>query len=220
MSRSALVAAVATLALGIGGVFIPFLSKSRETFAGVPSPEPIPDRFADAELQPGSKMCLDSLALPPTMATVRVRIGTYLRSGQPLELVLDAPGYHQRRRVAGTYEDNDLVAFPVTPPEREVLATGCITNRGDRDVAVHSTNDINESARPSVTFNGTEIPIDPGIPLFEANRASVADHFDEAVERAALFRPFDTWAVWALIVLVVAAVLVLPLLAFLRAEDS
>lgn len=216
MSRAALAAAVAVLGLAIGAVFVPFLTQSRETFAGVPSPEPLGDRFAVPELQPGSTMCLDSLAFPPTMGKVKVRIGTYFRSGQPLELVLRAPGYHDRSRLAGTYADNDLVAFPVEPPDHEVLGTGCLTNRGDSRVAVYSTNESNESARPSVTVDGRELGVDPGFDLFEPEPASVGDRLDEAVERSALFRPFDTWVVWILIVLTAAAVLVLPLLAVFR----
>jgi hypothetical protein len=223
MRRAPIVAAALVLALGIGAVFVPFLSKQRDTRAGTPSPEPLPGRLAVPALRPGSKMCLTSLALPPEMGGVQVRIGTYFRAGQPLELDLRAAGYHERSWIAGTYDDNELVEFPVTPPTHEVLANGCITNHGDRRVAVYSTKREQESARPSVTIDDREKVIDPGFVLVEADRVSIADRVPEAVERAALFRPLDTWAVWILLVVVVAAVLVLPLLALwssMRAEES
>jgi hypothetical protein len=185
--------------------FVPYLTRERENVSGVPVPTPL---FAQdqVELRPGSEACLSDVAFDTDAETIEV---TALRGKSPgprLAFVAEGPGYRQNTAVPGGYTPTAVLRAEIDPPERSLIGTLCIANRGPRPVALLGTTEARTVvARPTTRLNGVEVPPDITVRLLSTDRGSVLERAGELVDRVAAFNPGVFGAppvLWLLLLLV------------------
>jgi hypothetical protein len=211
MPKTALALGIAAVALVTAVAFVPWLSEERESPVSTPATAPLFDPVVRVELGPGEEACLRDVALDPGADVARVRVGTFGRPGQPLELELSGAGYRERARAAGGYPDNAPVSFAIDGPDRSLLGRACIANAGDGPIALHATGEVRTRSRVRVAVEGREIEPDVALAFYERERRSVLELLPAALERMTAFRPYGEWLTWPLLVAVLLGV---PALAF------
>jgi hypothetical protein len=166
--------------------FVPYLTRERQNLAGVPVPPPFLAQ-TPVEIDPGSEACLSDVAFDMDADFVEL---TALSAPRPrLEVVARAPGYRETGAVAGGREALSIFAR-IDPPERSVIGTLCIRNRGKRSITLLGTNDARTSVGRSITrIDGAEIAPDITVRLFSGDNGSVLERLGQLVDRAAAFKP-------------------------------
>jgi hypothetical protein len=211
VSPRALAGAGAGLALLIAFVawFLPYLTRDREDISSVPVPPPffVQEKVA---LNPGSEACLSDVAFDTDSEIVELTALAARRPTPALTVVADAPGYRRIAAVKAGYAPPVVLKAPLDPPERSVIGTLCIRNRGERRVALLGTTDVRTVvARPTTRIDGKEVVPDITVRLLSAEGGSVLERAGEMVDRAAAFKPglFGAPAfLWLVLVLVAVGV--------------
>jgi hypothetical protein len=189
--------------------FVPYLTRERENVSGVPVPPPL---FVQDEvkLRPGSEACLSDVAFDTDAETVEL---TALRGRSPgprLAIVAEGPRYRETTAVPDGYTPTTVLRADIDPPERSLLGTLCIANRGQRRVTLLGTTEARTVvARPMTQIDGTEVVPDIPVRFLSTDRGSVLERAGELVERVAAFKPgvFGVPAVlWLLLLLVAVGV--------------
>jgi hypothetical protein len=203
--------------------FGPYLTRERQNLAGVPVPPPF---FAQTPVKigSGSEACLSDVAFDTDAEFVQLTALSAPRP--PLEVVARAPGYRKTGRVPGGLEALSTMFARIDPPERSVIGTLCIRNRGKRRILLLGTNDGRTSVgRPVTRIDGAEIAPDISVTLYAADNGSVLERLGELVDRAAAFKPglFGLppllWIVLLLAALGIPAAAVYAMLSSFREAD-
>lgn len=205
----AFVAYLIGLALFVGFVAVPFLTKTRDIPAEVPSPAPL--TATDLVLVPGgSRLCMTDLAISKESRRVRFKVGTYGKPGPALAVSVKAAGYASQARVAAGWVDNSQLEVPVAAPSSGRLATVCIRNEGKHKIAFYAASDRARS-RVKPFADGKLQTATPTLVFAEAHGESIADRAGVTAGRIAVFRGFldHAWIVW---LLAIAALVAVPLL--------
>src|SRR5215211_1769536 len=108
----ALAASLLVLAFAAVDLFIPYLTRARETVAGVPVPPP----FAVQEnirLKPSEAVCLNEVAIDVDSEIAEFTVINKARSGPPLRVSAAAPGYRVVTRVDGGYAGPQTMRVPL-----------------------------------------------------------------------------------------------------------
>jgi hypothetical protein len=209
---SALVLALAAvlLVLGVAAVdlFIPYLTRERETVAGVPVPPP----FAVQEnirLKPGEQICMGEVAMDVDAEVAEFTVVGEARSGPPLRVSARAPGYRAIARVRGGYGAPQTMRVPLEPPSRSLLADFCLANRGRHKVDLLGTHEPRTASRPVARVDGREVAPDLTLRFLSEDTGSVTARLGTLIDRMSAFRPpvLEKPVLWLLLVL---TVLVLP----------
>jgi hypothetical protein len=167
--------------------FVPYLTRERHNLAGVPVPPPFLAQ-TPVEIDPDSEACLSDVAFDTDAEFVEL---TALSAPRPrLEVVARAPGYRETGAVPGGREALSAMFARIDPPERSVIGTLCIRNRGKRSITLLGTNDARTSVGRSITrIDGAEIAPDITVSLFSEENGSVLERLGQLVDRAAAFKP-------------------------------
>jgi hypothetical protein len=169
--------------------FLPYLTRERTDISGVPVPPPF---FAQerVHLGPGSEACLSDVAFDTDSEIVELTALASRRPTPALTVVAEAPGYRRTASVQAGYAPPLALRARLDPPERSVIGTLCIRNRGDRRVALLGTTDVRTVvARPMTRIDGVEIVPDISVRLLSGEGGSVLERVGEMVDRAAAFKP-------------------------------
>jgi hypothetical protein len=204
----ALGAAVIVLLVAAVDVFVPYLTRDRETVAGVPVPPP----FAVQEnitLRSGQEVCLDSVAMDVDSEVAEFTVISEARSGPPLEISATAPGHRASARLDGGYGAPQTVRVPIEPPSRSVLAKFCVANRGKRRVSLLGAHEARTASRPVASVDGREVAPDLTLRFLAAEPGNVVERLKSLFDRMSAFRPpvLETPVLWLLLALLV---IVLP----------
>jgi hypothetical protein len=226
-SPRALAGAGAGLGLLIALVawFLPYLTRERTDISGVPVPPPF---FAQerVHLRPGSEACLSDVAFDTDSEIVELTVLAARRPTPALMVVAEAPGYRRTAAVQAGYAPPLALQARLDPPERSVIGTLCIRNRGDRRVALLGTTDVRTVvARPMTRIDGVEVVPDISVRLLSGEGGSVLERVGEMVDRAAAFKPglFGApvllWLVLALVAFGIPAGAVYSMLSSFRESE-
>jgi hypothetical protein len=205
--------------------FIPYLTRERENVSGVPVPPPF---FAQERvgLKPGSEGCLSDVAFDTDAAIVEFTALAGRRPTPPLTVVAQGPGYRAAATVEGGYSRPSVLRTAIDPPERSVLGTLCVRNRGKRQVILLGTTDPRTViARPITRIDGQEVVPDVSVRLLSTDSGTVLERAGEMVDRAAAFKPglfgapVFLWLVLMLVAIGVPAAAVYSMLSSFRDSD-
>jgi hypothetical protein len=207
----ALGGALLVLAVAALAVFVPYLSREREAVAGVPVPTP----FAVQEnirLAPDQEVCLDAVAIDVDSEIAEFAVTSKSKSGPPLLVSAEAPGYRAAAEVDGGYLSPDTIRVPLEPPPRSLLAEFCVANRGNRKVDLLGAHEPRTMSRVVARVDGADIPQDLTLRFLSEDYGSVFARLDTLVTRMSAFHPpvLETAVLWLLLALLV---LVLPVAA-------
>jgi len=185
---------------------VPFATKKRDYPASIPQASPL--FFTSVvKLRPGSEACFANAVMEERSEEMRFRVGTVRRSGAPLRVSIDGPGYSQRLRVPGGYPDNLLHTLPVDPPARATPVRICIANDGRTRMDLYGAADRTRS-RSRVRVDGRPVRPNVVIGFWERRDRSILERFPQTVERMAVMRAgvVGEWLIWPLAVLLVLGV--------------
>jgi hypothetical protein len=206
MRRWGTITAVACLLIGGALWVVPWLTRSREMPAAVPSPAAL-FSIELVELGPGRTACSQNVALDPRGSRARLQVGTFGRPGEPLRLTLDGAAYRSASTIRGGYADGSVVVASLRPPARATLVRACVENLGTRRVALLASADRTRS-RSITSVEGRDTGKSAWLSFYEANRHSVLERSPATIERIATFRPgiVGPWLLWPLAALVLIGI--------------
>jgi hypothetical protein len=214
----ALGAALLVLVVAALAVFVPYLSREREAVAGVPVPSPfaVPENI---RLAPDQEVCLDAVAIDVDSEIAEFTVTSKSKSGPPLRVSAEAPGYRAAAEVDGGYLSPETVRVPLEPPTRSLLAEFCVANRGNRKVDLLGAHEPRTASRVVARVDGTDIPQDLTLRFLTGEDGSVLGRLDTLVARMSAFHPLvlETPVLWLLLGLLV---LVLPAAAIYAVVSS
>jgi hypothetical protein len=220
-SALALGGALLVLAVAALAVFVPYLAREREAVAGVPVPPP----FAVEEnirLAPDQEVCLDAVAIDVDSEIAELAVMSKAKSGPPLRVSAEAPGYRAAGEVYGGYRSPATIHVPLEPPRRSLLAEFCVANRGNRKLDLLGAHEPRTMSRVIARVDGTDIPQDLTLRFLSRDSGSVLARLDSLVERMSAFHPPVLekpvlWLLLALLVLVLPAAAIYAVVASFRA---
>lgn len=218
----ALGGALLVLAVAAVAVFVPYLSREREAVAGVPVPSP----FAVQEnirLAPDQEVCLDAVAIDVDSEIAEFSVISKTKSGPPLRVSADAPGYRSAAEVDGGYVSPDTIRVPLEPPTRSLLAEFCVANRGKRKLELLAAHEPRTASRPVASVDGREVAPDLALRFLEEGSGSVGERMGSLIDRMSAFRPAVLekpvlWLILALLVLVLPAAAIYAVVAGFRSD--
>jgi hypothetical protein len=205
--------------------FIPYLTREREDVSGVPAPPPF---FAQERvgLKPGSQACLSEVAFDTDAEIVELTPLAGRRPTPQLAVLAEGRGYRQKVVIQGGYGMPTVLHARISPPERSVIGSLCIANRGKRRIALLGTTDVRTViARATTRIDGVEVVPDITVRLLSTDSGSVLERAGEMVDRAAVFKPglfgapVFLWLVLLLAALGVPAAAVYSMLSSFRDSD-
>jgi hypothetical protein len=161
---------------------------------------------------------MNRVALDPHSEVARLRPVGRGRA-VPLELTIAGEGgYAARGRAAADYRRGDVVSLPIDPPQRSLIATLCLHNRGRALVSLAAVQDRRRS-RSNVLVNGVEVQASFDIQFAEREPVSILKRLPESVRRMTVLRPavVSDVTLWLLLALFVAGIPILALWAYARA---
>jgi hypothetical protein len=219
----ALAAALLVLAFAAVDIFIPYLTRERETVSGVPVPPP----FAVQEnirLRSGEQLCLGEVAMDVDSQIAEFTVIDAVRSGPPLRVSAAAPGYQAVTRIDGGYGGPQTIRVALEPPGRSLLAEFCIANRGSRKVDLLGTHEPRTASRPVARVDGREVPPDLTLRFLAEDSGDVVSRLGSLIDRMSAFHPPILekpvlWALLALTVLVLPAAAIYGVVSSFRADD-
>jgi hypothetical protein len=211
------------LALAAAVVFVPFLTRERETVAGVPVPKPfaVPENIP---LRPGQEVCVDAVAIDVDSEIAEFTAISRRRPGPPLRVTVSTSGYRASAEVDGGYRRRRTVRVPLEPPARSLLTELCIANRGDRAVELLAAHEPRTVSRPVARVDGQEVAPDLALRFLLEDDGSVLARLGSLVDRMSAFRPavLEEPVIWLLVVvlvLVLPATAIYAVVSSFRAED-
>ena len=165
----------------------------------------IPARTQAASLQPGDRMCRESVVIPEGSTGLQLHTLTYGAPGPPVRLGLRTPGTVIRSEVEGGYPDASWTTIPFDRVSSSTSGTACVTNVGSRPVAFSGVIYTSEVGSP-LRLNGKRQPSDLAIQV-EAERESLAGLAPTIFGRAAVWAPgfVGGWTYWLIVLFGVAA---------------
>ena len=99
-----------------------------------------------------------------------------------------ARGYFAHGRAAADYRPGDVVALPVDPPQRSLIATVCVHNLGAPGVSLAAVVDRRRS-RSAVFVNGVAVAAGLRAPVRRARPVSILERLPDSVQRMSVLRP-------------------------------
>jgi hypothetical protein len=169
--------------------FVPYLTRERENVAGVPVPPPFVAQVP-VRVDPGSEACLSDVAFDTDAELVELVALTAPRPRPSLEVVARGPGYRETATISGDYEPLTALYARIDPPERSVIGTLCISNRGKRRIDLLGTTDSRTAVgRPVTGIDGVEVAPDISVRLLSTDPGSVLERLGQLVDRTAAFKP-------------------------------
>jgi len=182
-----------------------------------------------ADVKPGGgEVCKGPLAPPPeAFDRVVFTVGTYFRSGPPLEVLVRSVRSGRvlgRGRLAGGYPDiarapeHSVPVGELTPREPVDI---CVRNPGRRRVALYGAPGLSHRTS-SLTADGTPINSDVAVRLERGDARSLLTRLPRVFEHAATFKAgwIGAWTFWLLALAVATAVPALLALAVGRAARA
>jgi hypothetical protein len=205
--------------------FVPYLTRERENVSSVPVPPPFVAQVP-VRVDPGSEACLSDVAFDTDAELVELVALTAPRPRPPLEIVARGPGYREPATVPGANEPLTGLYARIDPPERSVIGTLCISNRGKRRINLLGTTDARTAVgRPVTRIDGVEVAPDITVRLLSTHPGSVLERLGELVDRTAAFKPglfgapIFLWMVVLLVAVGVPAAAVYSMLSSFRDSD-
>jgi hypothetical protein len=194
-----------------------FLTRDRDYLSVTPQP-PAVEAPAFVNLPADGRACMNLVALDRRSEEARIRPTV---QGQPVPIditITGEDGYQARGRAEADYETGDVVALPVKPPARSLIATVCLHNDGKRAVGLAAVVDRRRS-RSNVLVDG--VSSQPGfvIQFAEQEPVSLIERLPDSIERMTVLRPgiVGEGVLWVLVALFVVGVPLATLWAFARA---
>jgi hypothetical protein len=184
----------------------------------------VPPTQVGAELRPGQTACQAPVLVSSEFSRVRFQVGTYGRSGEPLELVVRSLRSGRalgQGRLRGGYPDGSQRSVPVGRVAPEEPVEVCIRNAGEHKAALYGSVTAaapGTDARVAGAETGTDLTL-----VFErAEPRSMLATVPDIFRRASVFRPgwVGSWTFWVLALLVGAGVPALLALALALARVS
>jgi hypothetical protein len=193
--------------------FVPYLTRERQDVAGVPVPLPFLAQTPVA-LKPGSEACLSDVAFGTDVDLVELMTFHTPRPRPRMDVVLRAPGYREMAMLTGGDEPLTGLYARIAPPERSVIGTLCIRNRGDRRIQLLGTADARTATgRPVTRIDGQDVAPDISVRLLSAGTGSLLERLDQLVDRVAAFKPGLLRAPLLLWLVILLTVFVVPVAA-------
>lgn len=153
-----------------------------------------------AELPPGERACHTDIEVPAGFSRVQLATASFQRPGPPLTVTAgDARG-----AVPAGYPDNSTVEVRLGEIEEGERVDVCVTNEGDRRVALYGS----PPDTPPDQLGDPNLQPEIGVAFLREEPRSMLELVPQAFERAALFRPawVGAWTFWLLLGMVAAGV--------------
>jgi hypothetical protein len=203
--------------LGLAGLLLVGLTDDRDlafTLGVRPS-------ATSTAVAPGATVCQEPILVPESFTRVRLRAGTPLRPGQPLEVTVRNAANRQvvgRGQVAGGYVDGSDLIATVGPVEPGQGIAVCVRDAGDRRALLYG-NAAGASLRSQAKERGRVLDTDLTVVFLRPERQTVLSELPDIFDRASLFRPgwVGSWTFWLLSALTLIAV---PLMLARALADS
>ncbi len=217
MRRAAVVAFAATVITGVVALGLVATQDQRALAftLGV-----VPGQVA-VELKSGETVCQGPINASSDFTRVRTQIGTYRRSGEPLEFTVGSRRSGRQLaegRLPGGYADGAQPSVHVGAVSADQAIDVCIRNGGERKIALYGAT---TAAAPGTEarIRGAETGTDLTLVFERAKPRSMLSAVPDIFERASVFRPgwVGPWTFWVLAALLIAAVPTMLALAVARA---
>lgn len=204
MARPAAIAGLVIVLIGALVWWRPFVTEQRVVVTSTPSPGPV---FSPVpiELKPGSRACVEPLAIDP--ATARAQVALSGKGTATVTVVAEAPGYRHEQAVPVQLAPKPAaVELPITPPSRTLEGKLCVVNTGRTRVNVLATNELPAIGLARTSVDGQRRDNrGMALNLFEAQRHSLVGRLGTILHRASDLTgglmPF--WLTWLLVVVLV-----------------
>jgi hypothetical protein len=184
---AAISGAVALVVFGIA-IVRPFLARDRPYAASVPSP-PAVEFTSTVPLAPGAPVCWRDAVIEQHAQVAQVKVTTNgRRSGPPLLMSLDGPGYRTAIKVPGGYLDDSVLSIPVPMPPAPVPLHVCVSNQGTQTVALFSSADRTRS-RSHAFVAGRDTYESVWLSFYETKPTTIPERLDTTLHRMTIFRP-------------------------------
>src|SRR4051794_4757778 len=187
-SRAALgPAAIGLVALLVGAVllFVPFLDQKREVVASTPATLS-PNEQGTLRLKPNDQLCVAPVPLDSKSQLLRFGVVTGGKRGGPLAVRTSAPGgVRTKAAVPGGYPEGP-VEVALRPQAHDVLGRICVSNTGQRPVALLSTPVGRHFAPLQASVNGFPVEQDVPMTLLARDRASLASRVSQLIAHASV----------------------------------
>jgi hypothetical protein len=225
-NRKRLVVAVGSVLILAGALFwfVPYLTRSRQSVAEIPSP-PALKAISEFAVPPGQQACMSSVAITPNsrLAKFRLRTGT-AQGGPPIALILRGFGYQARAREAGGYATGNLT-LPIVPPRHALIGTACFANLGRSTVLLDATAEPRTVSRSATRIDGRPVVGDVALAFLDSRRPSLLDRTGEMFAHASNLTDhlMPVWLIWVLAVVLAFGVPIGTVAAFyvaLREDDA
>lgn len=211
-ARIAAAAMVVVLGLALAVVAAPFLARDREAVTGTPGAPPF-QSITPVALRAGQEACATAVAFDRgTARAVLTTAPDAARSGPPLRVRAQAPGFRATGRVAGGYGPRQFAAATLgRAAERSAIGSLCVRNEGPGPASFVGTREKRAQSRQVLEIDGRRAPADLTLRLTEAQPRSIAARAGTVLDHVAAFKPWPVGRVTlGLLGLVVA--LVVPVL--------
>jgi hypothetical protein len=215
-------------ALLLAGALIwyrPWLTASTQPVAEVPEP---PALFATTQFRliAHQRACMNSVTVTPQSQLVQFQLfpaSAAASGGPPIDLTLDAPGYHTKVAVGGGYPGGSA-SLPFSPPTQPLIATACFHDLGSTPVLLVGTSEQRTSSRSHLTLNGRAVPGDIALQFLQSQRRDMLQLPGQLVRHASnltggLLPPALIWLVAILTAFGVPIAVIMAFRAALREED-
>ena len=204
-ARLATALALAVILFGAVVWLRPYLTRRQTSVSEVPAPAALTAGSQFAVL-PAQQACMTSVAVEPNSLAAELQLNLAKaspRGGQPVELVLSAPGYRSASHLSGGYPDG-IVSLPTTPPPRSLLATACLINRGNTTVLLAASTEARTISRSATTVAGTPVVGDFALTLLDSRRSSLLERLGTVFGHASNLTDhlIPVWLIWILAALV------------------
>ena len=187
----------------------PWATEEREVVESTPAHTPLYQRV-EVPLDPGKEVCVDPVTVTSRADRLRFGVLTGARPGPPLAVTASAPGYRAEARVDGGYVDALALDADIAPPPRDVHATVCFRNDGDRPAGLVGTTDARILSRADPVVDGQRLSTtEVSLQVMRRERASYASRTGDVFAHAANVAPGFAGN-WLFALLALAVVLGVP----------
>jgi hypothetical protein len=201
------VAAVGSALILAGALLwlVPYLTRTRRSVAEIPSP-PALVAISKYTVPPGKQACMSSVGVTPNSRLAQFRLRAQAASAQgspPIELMLSAPGYAMRARLAGGYPAGSVL-LPILAPKHALIARACFVNVGHTNALLDGSTEARTVSRSATRIDGRPVVGDIALAFLDSRQRSLLDRLGEVFGHASNLTGdlVPAWLIWILAMLV------------------
>jgi hypothetical protein len=199
--RAAAAALLVLLYVGLAHMG-PWLGQHRQAIVSTPSLGGVIGN-TPVTLKPGAQACVAPVPFGSDLRSLQVNPYA-ARRAQPLDVTIDAPGYHAAGRIAAEYPTGVATGASavLSAPPRDLVGRVCVRNAGTAAVTLAATNEARSIGLARTTVDGRPTADGAGIALsLRGGDGSALARLSTIVDHAAALTGFvPAWLAWLVLV--------------------